>query len=98
MHPCPIFYKICLRGARPFDGYASADRHFKWVLCWPLLVLQDTVSALIEALLDYTGGILVVSHDEHLITAVCDTLWIAGEGTVRHSKGDFQDYKRQCLG
>lgn len=58
---------------------------------------KETVSALIEALLEFTGGILVVSHDEHLITAVCDTLWIAGEGTVRHSKGDFQDYKQQCL-
>ena len=62
-----------------------------------LFMLQETVSALIEALLDYTGGILVVSHDEHLITAVCDTLWVAGEGTVRQSKGDFQDYKQQCL-
>ena len=54
----------------------------------------ETVAALIQALMDYNGGILVVSHDEHLITACCDTLWVAGEGTVRQSKGDFQDYKR----
>jgi len=58
----------------------------------------ETVSALIEALLDFSGGILVVSHDEHLITAVCDTLWVAEEGTVCESRGDFQDYKGRCLG
>ena len=58
----------------------------------------ETVSALIEALLDFSGGVLVVSHDEHLITAVCDTLWVAEEGTVRESRGDFQGYKERCLG
>ena len=28
------------------------------------------------------GGVLVVSHDEHLITAVCDRLWVAGNLTL----------------
>lgn len=55
------------------------------------------MSALIEALMEYTGGVLVVSHDEHLITAVCDTLWVAEDGAVKHSKGDFQQYKESCL-
>lgn len=58
---------------------------------------METVLALIEALLDFSGGVLVVSHDEHLITAVCDRLWVAEGGTVRESDGTFQDYKKRCL-
>ena len=34
--------------------------------------------AQVEALLGYNGAVLVVSHDEHLITSVCDRLWVAG--------------------
>ena len=54
----------------------------------------DTVEALIIALNDYKGGVLMVSHDEHLITATCDDIWMVGQNTVRRLDGDFQDYKR----
>ena len=76
------------------------------MISWPrphLLLLDeptnhldlDTVSALIECLLEFRGGILVVSHDEAMITSVCDTLWVATEGTIAVSKGDFLDYKKK---
>ncbi|EGD73389.1 P-glycoprotein [Salpingoeca rosetta] len=54
----------------------------------------DTVQALIRALADYDGGVMIVSHDEHLIKAVCDELWIIRDKQVILSKGDFDDYKK----
>eukprot|EP00052_Salpingoeca_macrocollata_P008989 m.70849 g.70849 ORF g.70849 m.70849 type:complete len:744 (-) comp16868_c0_seq1:298-2529(-) len=57
----------------------------------------DTVQALIMALATYEGGVLLVSHDEHLITAVCDELWVIRDKKVHLSKGDFQDYKKEVL-
>lgn len=42
-------------------------------------------------------GVFVVSHDEHLITAVCDELWIIKDKKVHLSEGDFQDYKAGVL-
>eukprot|EP00730_Choanoeca_flexa_P020452 TRINITY_DN9987_c0_g1_i1.p1 TRINITY_DN9987_c0_g1~~TRINITY_DN9987_c0_g1_i1.p1 ORF type:complete len:770 (+),score=186.99 TRINITY_DN9987_c0_g1_i1:53-2362(+) len=47
----------------------------------------DTVQALIQALAEYQGGVMIVSHDEHLITAVCDELWIIRDKQVILSKG-----------
>eukprot|EP00049_Salpingoeca_infusionum_P028083 m.36125 g.36125 ORF g.36125 m.36125 type:complete len:754 (+) comp9967_c1_seq3:98-2359(+) len=55
----------------------------------------DTVQALIQALSEYKGGVMIVSHDEHLITAVCDELWIIQNKKVDLSRGNFQDYKEQ---
>jgi len=57
----------------------------------------DTVQGLIKALAAYEGGVFVVSHDEHLITAVCDELWIIKDKKVHQSKGDFHDYKKSIL-
>eukprot|EP00053_Salpingoeca_punica_P013269 m.119637 g.119637 ORF g.119637 m.119637 type:complete len:746 (+) comp16157_c1_seq1:131-2368(+) len=57
----------------------------------------DTVQALIRALATFEGGVLVVSHDEHLITATCDELWIIRDKQVIQSKGDFQDYKMSIV-
>ncbi len=57
----------------------------------------DTVQALIRALSEFQGGVLVISHDEHLITAVCDELWIIRERRVDLSEGDFDDYKESVL-
>eukprot|EP00729_Bicosta_minor_P010107 gene10107-14007_t len=58
----------------------------------------DTVQGLIRALAVYKGGVLVVSHDEHMISAVCDELWIIQDKKVILSKGDFQGYKKQVVG
>jgi len=54
----------------------------------------DTVQALIQALSTFEGGLLVVSHDEHLISAVCDELWILDGHKVTQSDGDFEQYKK----
>jgi ATP-binding cassette subfamily F protein 3 len=41
--------------------------------------------------------VLVVSHDEHLITAVCDELWIIRDQRVHLSEGDFDEYKESVV-
>eukprot|EP00039_Didymoeca_costata_P005566 m.82564 g.82564 ORF g.82564 m.82564 type:complete len:768 (-) comp12875_c0_seq1:39-2342(-) len=56
-----------------------------------------TVQGLIRALANFEGGVLVVSHDEHLITAVCDELWIIKDKKVVQSTEDFQAYKNSIL-
>eukprot|EP00002_Diphylleia_rotans_P033358 TRINITY_DN7081_c0_g3_i1.p1 TRINITY_DN7081_c0_g3~~TRINITY_DN7081_c0_g3_i1.p1 ORF type:complete len:736 (-),score=189.25 TRINITY_DN7081_c0_g3_i1:125-2332(-) len=57
----------------------------------------DTVQALIQALSVYEGGVLIVSHDEHLISATCDELWLLQGQTVTTFDGDFTQYKKWYL-
>lgn len=60
----------------------------------------DTVDALCFALTEFKGGVLLVSHDERLISSVCDDIWYFdenedGEKTVKSFDGDFDDYKKR---
>jgi len=57
----------------------------------------DTVQGLVKALAEFKGGVLVVSHDEHMITAVCDELWIIKDKKVHLSKTNFQTYKQSII-
>ncbi|PPD68895.1 hypothetical protein GOBAR_DD34224 [Gossypium barbadense] len=54
----------------------------------------DAVEALIQGLVLFQGGILMVSHDEHLISGSVDELWVVSEGRVNPFHGTFQDYKK----
>jgi ATP-binding cassette subfamily F protein 3 len=49
--------------------------------------------ALTVALQGFEGGLIVVSHDRHLIKTVADTLWLAADGTLRVFDGDLDDYQ-----
>nr|CCC93502.1 unnamed protein product [Trypanosoma congolense IL3000] len=53
----------------------------------------DTLDALIDALLDYKGGLVVISHDEHFITSVCDEMFVCGNETIKRFDGDFSEYR-----
>ena len=55
---------------------------------------MDTISALIEALTAFEGGVVIVSHDAHLISAVCNELWVCQDKGVRVFDGDFEDYRK----
>ena len=57
----------------------------------------DAVEALIHALLNFDGGLLVISHDEHLVSSICEELWVAEPGRVTQFKGEFAEYRRQQL-
>ncbi|XP_022145934.1 ABC transporter F family member 3 [Momordica charantia] len=54
----------------------------------------DAVEALIQGLVLFQGGILMVSHDEHLISGSVEELWAVSEGKVNPFRGTFQDYKK----
>ena len=57
----------------------------------------DSRAALIEAINDYEGAIILVSHDRHLLEACADRLWLVGDGTVKSFDGDMDDYKKYVL-
>src|SRR6056297_3521745 len=52
----------------------------------------DMREALAEALADYDGAIVLVSHDRHLIGLVCDSFWRVADGGVEHFEGDLDGY------
>jgi ATP-binding cassette subfamily F protein 3 len=54
----------------------------------------DSRDALVHALNDYEGAVLIISHDRHLIESTCDTLWIAENGTIRELDEDLDSYQR----
>ncbi|VFQ76021.1 unnamed protein product [Cuscuta campestris] len=54
----------------------------------------DAVEALIQGLVLFQGGVLMVSHDEHLISGSVEQLWAVSEGRVKPFDGTFQDYKK----
>jgi len=53
----------------------------------------DAVSALTIALNTWDGGVLVVSHDEHFISNVCNEIWVVRDGSATKFHGGFNDYK-----
>ena len=57
----------------------------------------DSRGELIEAINDYEGACILVSHDRRLLEATVDRLWLAANGTVRPFEGDLADYSRFVL-
>jgi len=55
-------------------------------------------AALIEALSDYTGAVLLITHDRHLVDACAERLWLVSDGTVKPYEGDLDQYRRDVLG
>ncbi|MFA5122879.1 ABC-F family ATP-binding cassette domain-containing protein [Zavarzinia sp.] len=53
--------------------------------------------ALVAAVNDYAGAVILISHDRHLIEACADRLWLVAGGTVKPFEGDMEDYRRQVL-
>ncbi len=53
----------------------------------------DAREALVKALADYEGAVLLITHDPHLVELVADRLWLVAEGTVRSFDGDLDDYR-----
>ena len=50
--------------------------------------------ALAQALQDFTGAMVIVSHDRHLLRVSCDRLWIVMDGKVDDFKQSLDDYPR----
>jgi ATP-binding cassette, subfamily F, member 3 len=57
----------------------------------------DSRAALIEAINDYPGAVMLVSHDRYLLEACADRLWLVAGGRVTPFDGDLDDYRRTVL-
>lgn len=57
----------------------------------------DSRAALAEAINEFPGAVIMVSHDRYLIDACADALWVVAEGGVRVYDGDLDDYRRSVL-
>ena len=84
--------------ARLMMGLAAFDGPHLLILDEPTNHLDiDSRSALIEAINDYEGAIILISHDRYLIDACADRLWLVDGGTVKNFDGDMDDYKSLVL-
>ncbi|KAK8552448.1 hypothetical protein V6N13_120848 [Hibiscus sabdariffa] len=59
---------------------------------------MQSIDALPDALDEFTGGVVLVSHDSRLISRVCEDeeksqIWVVDNGTVNTFSGTFEDYK-----
>jgi ATP-binding cassette subfamily F protein 3 len=57
----------------------------------------DSREALIYALNDYPGAILLITHDVYLAEATADQLWLVKNGRVSNYDGDLEDYRALVL-
>lgn len=54
--------------------------------------------ALIDALMDFPGAVILVSHDSHLLEHVADEFWLVKDGTCQRFDGDMDNYRQLILG
>jgi ATP-binding cassette subfamily F protein 3 len=57
----------------------------------------DSRRALLEALNDYEGAVILITHDRSLMELVADRLWLAADGSITPFEGDMEDYARFVL-
>ena len=57
----------------------------------------ESREALVEALTRYSGAVILVSHDMHLLSLVADRLWLVSNGTVKPYEDDLEAYRKMLL-
>lgn len=57
----------------------------------------ESREALVEALTNYSGAVILVTHDMHLLSLVADRLWLVSDGTVKPYDGDLETYRTLLL-
>ena len=57
----------------------------------------DSRQALIQAINAFSGSVVIVSHDFHIIELAADQLWLVDEGTIKTFEGDLEDYRKFLL-
>jgi ATP-binding cassette subfamily F protein 3 len=93
------------RAFEPVDGFSGGERArlALALIAWtrPNVLLLDEPTnhldmdmreALAEALAEFDGALVVVSHDRHLIGLACDRFWRVAEGVLTPFDGDLDDY------
>jgi len=72
----------------------------------PMLILDeptnhldiDSREALAEAINEFPGAVILISHDWHLLELTADRLWLVAGGKVQSFDGDLEDYRKLMLG
>jgi ATP-binding cassette subfamily F protein 3 len=95
------------RAFESVDGFSGGERArlALALIAWdkPNLLLLDEPTnhldldmreALADALADFDGALVLVSHDRHLLGMVCDSFWRVADGKVESFDGDLEDYAR----
>ncbi|MGN6281217.1 ABC-F family ATP-binding cassette domain-containing protein [Frateuria sp.] len=95
------------RAFESVDGFSGGERArlALALIAWdkPNLLLLDEPTnhldldmreALADALADFDGALVLVSHDRHLLGLVCDNFWRVADGAVEPFDGDLDDYAR----
>jgi ATP-binding cassette subfamily F protein 3 len=95
------------RAFESVDGFSGGERArlALALLAWdkPNLLLLDEPTnhldlemreALADALADFDGALVLVSHDRHLLGMVCDSFWRVADGVVESFDGDLDDYAK----
>ena len=59
---------------------------------------MGAIEALADALKSFHGGVLVISHDQHFITSVCNEIWVIQKRKISVFEGTFEDYKSSVVG
>jgi ATP-binding cassette subfamily F protein 3 len=81
--------------ARLLLGLAAFDGPHLLILDEPTNHLDIPMrEALITAIADYEGAVVIVSHDRFLLDATCDRLWLVANGAVKPFDGDIDDYAK----
>ncbi len=58
---------------------------------------MDARASLVDAINDFEGAVVLVSHDTHLVKMVADQLWVVEKGTVQPFEGDIDEYQVKML-
>jgi len=67
-------------------------------IAWALSSSRNyPASALLDALNDYEGAVILITHDRSLIELVADRLWLTADGRIKPFVGDMDDYARFVL-
>ncbi|BBD37096.1 glycosyl transferase family 1 [Aminobacter sp. Y103A] len=85
--------------ARLLMGLSAFDGPNLFILDEPTNHLDiDSREALIMALNEFPGAVILISHDRHLLEATADRLWLVKDGAVNPYDGDLEDYKTLVTG
>jgi len=79
-------------------GLMSIEKPHILILDEPTSHLDiDSREALIYALNDFPGAVLLITHDVYLAEATADRLWLVKNGKAKRYDGDLRDYKKLVM-